>query len=143
MQRTAFLTFVVASMISLAGCGGQLGHDSPVQVRLETSTNTVNFANIHVIISPNNGSAVSGNAASDIQAQAWVTTVLSASFKELDFTTSSQQIPYFGYVQNTSGVQEQARLRIFMDGVEKFNQVVTIPATTAAQETTIFRNNLQ
>lgn len=130
-------------MLSLTGCGGQLGHNSPVQVRLETSTNTVNLANIHVIISPNNGSAVAVTAVSDIQSQIWATFSSGASFKELDFTTTSQQVPYFLYIQNSSGVQEEVRLRILMDGNQKFNQVVTVAANSTVQEETIFRNNVQ
>jgi hypothetical protein len=143
MRRIAllFLTAIVAVLVT--GCGGQLGHDSPTQVRLETSTNTVNLANVHVIVSPNNGSSTNVSAASDIQSQAWVTLLTGLGFKELDFTTASQQVPYFVYVQNASGVQEEVRLRILMDGNVKFNQVVTVAANSTVQETTIFRNNVQ
>src|SRR5579862_3916895 len=112
-MRPQFLFISALLTLSLAGCGGQLGHDSPVQVRMETTANTVNFANVHIILSPNDGTAVSANAASDIQNQAWATLVTSSTFKELDFSTTSQQVPYFLYAQNTSGVQEEVRIRIF------------------------------
>jgi hypothetical protein len=140
-----FTLVFIFSMVALlvVGCGGQLGRNSPTQVRLESSTNTINLASIHVIVSPNNGSATNANAASDIQSQSWVTITNGAGFKELAFTTTSQQVPYFVYVQNTSVVQEEVRLKILMDGNVKLNQVVTIPANTTVQETTIFRNNVQ
>jgi hypothetical protein len=128
--------------LMLAGCGGQLGHNSPTQVRLESTGSTINLATLHVIISPNNGSAVSASAASDIQSQTWATLITGAGFKELDFTTTSQQIPFFVYVQNTSGVQEAVRLRIIMDGNEQYNQVVTVAANSTVQEQVIFRNNV-
>ena len=142
-MRTLALLFITLVALSIAGCGGQLGHNSPTQVRLESSTNTVNLSNIHVIISPNNGSSTSVSAVSDIQSQAWATLSSGAGFKELNFTTTSQQVPYFVYVQNSSGVQEEFRLRIFMDGDLKFNQVVIIAPNVTIQETTIFRNNVQ
>jgi hypothetical protein len=140
MRKLALL--VLPAMLILAGCGGQLGHNSPTQVRMEPSTNTVDFSNLHIIVSPNNGSAVSVNAASDLQTQSWVATIVTATLKELDFTTTSQQVPYFVYIQNTSGVQEEARLRIFMDGNNKFDQVLTIPANSTVQEENIYRNNV-
>jgi hypothetical protein len=143
MRRLASLSSLVILSLMMAGCSGQLGHDSPVQVRLESSTNTVDLTNVHVIISPNNGSATSVSAASDTQSQIWATLFTGVGFRELDFTTTSQQVPYFVYVKNSSGVQEDARLRIVMDGNTKFNQVVTVAANSTVQETTVFRNNVQ
>jgi hypothetical protein len=143
MRRLVLLTLFISILLAAVGCGGQLGHNSPTQVRLESTAATVNLANLHVIVSPNNGSAVNVNAVSDIQAQTWATISTGAGFKEIDFTTTSQQVPYFVYVQNTSGVQEEVRLRILMDGDEKYNQVVTVAANTTVQQQVIFRNNVQ
>src|SRR3569832_2515760 len=102
MRRFALIFFVAMVAILVGGCGGQLGHNSPTQVRLELTANTVNLANVHVIISTNNGSSTSVNAVSDFQNQSWATLSSGAGFKELDFTTTSQQVPYFVYLQNTS-----------------------------------------
>ena len=142
MRRLVLLNFLVVFALALAGCGGQLGHNSPTQVRLESVAGTTDFSNLHVIISPNNGSAVSVDAASDIQAQLWATFSSGLGFKELDFTTTSQQIPYFVYIQNSAATSQDVRLRIIMDGNEKFNQTVTVAGSTTVQEKIIFRNNV-
>ncbi|HWA82120.1 MAG TPA: hypothetical protein VG820_01700 [Fimbriimonadaceae bacterium] len=143
MRKAAYLAGLAILAVSLTGCGGQLGHNSPVQVRMETSTNTIDFSNLHVIISPNNGASTSSNAASDVQTQTWANNTVTGTLKEIDFTTTSQQVPYFLYVQNTSPVQEEVRLRVFMDGNNKYDHVLTIPASSTVQENTIFRNNVQ
>lgn len=143
MGRTLHVAGLAVLALAVVGCGGQLGRNSPTQVRMETSANTADFSNLHVIISPNNGSSTSTEAASDTQLQSWATNNVTTSLKEIDFTTTSQQVPYFVYVQNTSGVQEEVRLRIFMDGNDKYDQVLTVPANSTVQEETIFRNNVQ
>ncbi|HVT12639.1 MAG TPA: hypothetical protein VHE55_10250 [Fimbriimonadaceae bacterium] len=143
MRKSAYAAGLAVLAFLSIGCGGQLGHNSPVQVRMETSTNTVDFSNLHVIVSPNNGSSTSSNAASDSQAQSWAMNTVTGTLKEIDFSTTSQQVPYFLYVQNTSAVQEEVRLRIYMDGNSKYDHVLTIPASSTVQENTIFRNNVQ
>ena len=143
MRRFALLSLFVSLMLSLVACGGQLGHNSPTQVRLESTARTANMASIHVIISPNNGSATNVGAVSDIQPQPWATILTGAGFKEIDFTTTSQQVPYFLYLQNTSLVEEEIRLRILMDGNVKYDQVVTLAADSIVQQQVIFRNNVQ
>ena len=143
MRSTVFLVLLAALAWALVGCGGSLGHDSPVQVRLESSAGTTDFTNLHLIISPNSGSATSINAASDTQNQAWATVLTGASFKEIDFTTNSGQVPYFLYVQNGLLTSQSARVRIFMDGNIKSDHVYVIAGSTATQENTVFRNNVQ
>ncbi len=143
MQKLAQLCISLLLLLVIGGCGGQLGRNSPTQVRLESVPATGDLSTLHVIISPNNGSAVSVAAVSDVQSQTWANLSTGAGFKELDFTTTSQQVPYFVYVQNASGAQQSVRLRILMDGDEKFNQVVTVGANATVQQTTIFRNNVQ
>jgi hypothetical protein len=143
MRRLALVSLFVSLLLSLVACGGQLGHNSPTQVRLESTVRTGDLSMIHVIISPNNGSAVNINAVSDIQPQPWATILTGAGFKEIDFTTTSQQVPYFLYLQNTSLVEEEVRLRILMDGNQKYDQIVTIAADTTVQQQTIFRNHVQ
>ncbi len=143
MCKTACFMALSALFLSLSGCGGSLGHDSPVQVRLETSAGTTDFSNLHVIVSPNSGAANSANAASDTQVQAWANVVTGGSFKEIDFTTNSNQVPYFLYAQNNLVASQDVRVRIFMDGNLKSDHVYTVAGSTAAQENTIFRNNVQ
>lgn len=143
MRRFALLAFLLGLIVAIVGCGGQAGRNSPTQVRLETDAGTTDFSALHVIISPNNGSAVSIEAVSDLQTQTWATQSSGPGFKEIDFTTTSQRVPYFVYLQNTSGASQTVRLRILMDGDEKLNQVFTVNAGATTQVETIFRNNIQ
>ena len=143
MHHGAKALIALTGAVLLSSCGGQLGHDSPVMVRMDNTQNTLGFGSDHVIVSPNNGSSGSINAVSDIQPQSWAQTSTNLSEKEIDFTTSSQQVPYFLYVQNTGANADEVRLRIYMDGNLKYDHVLTIPASTTTQENTIFRNNVQ
>lgn len=138
MRRLALLAIAGAAL----GCSGTLGHDSPTQVRLESNGSTTDLSTIHVIISPNNGSSLSANAVSDVQSQSWATTSSGASFKEIDFTTNSNQTPYFVYIENGATAQG-VKLRILMDGNEKYNHDLTLNPSATVQEDTIFRNNVQ
>ncbi|HTQ09265.1 MAG TPA: hypothetical protein VMI31_04270 [Fimbriimonadaceae bacterium] len=143
MKRKLLYSLAAALSVSLAGCGGSLGHDSKVQVEMLTTGGTVDFTNLHVIISPNSGTATDTTAASDTQSQTWATVVSDTGLKELDFVTDSQQVPYFVYVQNNLGSNQEARVRIFMDGALRSDHIYTVAATTSTQENTIFRNNVQ
>jgi len=144
MRKLVLICTLIALVPLFAGCGGRLGRNSPVQIRLEAITgNTIDFSNLHLIVSPNGGLATSAGAASAAQTQIWATITTGLSFEEIDFDTTSQQVPFFVYVQNTSGVQEHARLRIFMDGHLNVDTTVTINGGLTPQEATIFRNHLQ
>jgi hypothetical protein len=132
---------VLAAIMLAAGCGGQLGRNSTVQIRLEEDVTTLDFTQLHLIVSPNNGPAINVAAASDTQPQVWAEITNGASFHEIDFTTTSAQVPYAVYVQNDSVVQDRARLRVFIDGNERVETVVTVNAGAAAKVATIFRNH--
>lgn len=143
MKKIALLGLVVGLILSIAGCGGQAGRNSPTQVRMESDPGTTSLAALHVIISPNNGSSTSTAAASDQQSQTWATYLSSSTYKELDFTTTSQQVPYFVYIKNDDAAQQTVTLRILMDGDEKLNQSFTVAGSSTVQVQTIYRNNIQ
>ena len=143
MRKFLLLAFLMALVPLFAGCGGRFGRNSPVQVRLEAAGNTIDFTQLHVIVSPNAGDATNVGAAKAGQTQIWADISTGASFEEIDFDTTSQQVPFYVYVQNTSGVQEHARLRIFMDGNLNVDTTITVDAATTPREATIFRNHLQ
>lgn len=142
MRRFAALVLVVAVLV-LAGCGGQLGSNSPVQIRLESNGSTVAFGSLNLIVSPNSGAFNAATAVSNTQGQAWATVTGNAAFTEIDFVTVSQRIPYYVWVQNTSGVAESARFRVFVEGDERIDTTVNVPANSQVRIATVFRNNVQ
>ena len=143
MKRTLLCSFVAALSFAFAGCGGNLGHDSKVQIELVAAPGTTDFSNLHVIVSRNSGTSTDAAAVSDTQNQAWATVVTDSGLKEIDFVTNSQQVPYFLYVENLLGSDQNARVRIFMDGALRSDHVYTVATGATTQENTIFRNNVQ
>lgn len=143
MRKVAVLFLLAIVSLLIVGCTGTTGRNSPVQIRIEGTGNTVAFGNVNLIVSPNGGASTSLNAVTNTQSQTWATSTSGAAFREVSFTTTSGRVPYFIYLQNTSGVQEEVRLRILIDGSEQRNIIVTVPANTTVQVATLLRNNVQ
>src|SRR5579864_4065004 len=129
MRIRAFL-IVACCALALTGCGGNgtRSGTTPVSVRLDRNGSTVNLSAMHVIVSPNGGSPTDPAAASDVQPQSWANSINGTTFRELDFTIDSGQVPYFVYVQNTSGAADQATVTIFLNNRVGFRQTVMLGA---------------
>lgn len=135
------VSVVLSAMLILVGCGGRLGRNSPVQVRLESVAGGQVLQDVKLIVSPNGGDADSFAAVSVTQPQAWAQITSADSFQEIDFTSTSQRIPYNVHIRNGSTAQVEARLRVFVEGDQVINTIATIPAGATQHRATIYRNN--
>jgi hypothetical protein len=127
----------------LLGCGGSGGFNSQVDLRLERVSGA-DMRDVRLTISPNDGSALDANAASDVQSPPWLDAFFrDASSKRAQWTTTSGLVPYLVYTENVAGSSVTVRLIIVVDGNEQLRTNPFIPGPSPEQRARIFRNNVE